>query len=387
MVQGKAFRVLPTVLAGWLVWGALAGWPPANCQGGEPGKPDRGYAYYHYEIPEKPWSIHVFKVDLSHPELEFHTTCGHGEKFGMTTVPEQISSLSKAMGTPLAAVNGDFYNKSRRYPGRPRDMQIRQGELVSGPGEHLCFWIDTNGRPQMTNVVSQFRAIWASGVSLPFNLNDDRDGDAAVLYTAALGRSTQTRDGGLELVLECANTNGAWLPLAAGMTYPARVREVRRAGNTPLNTNVMVLSVGSSLVSKMPAVHVGETLQISTETLPCLAGVKTAIGGGPTLLRDGKPMPWTGLQPRHPRTALGWNKQYLFMVEVDGRQRSLSVGMTFPELADYLAQLGCEQAINLDGGGSSTMWVSGNVMNSPSEGQERPAPNALVVINKNGHHK
>jgi exopolysaccharide biosynthesis protein len=85
---------------------------------------------------------------------------------------------------------------------------------------------------------------------------------------------------------------------------------------------------------------------------------------------------------RHPRTALGWNKAHIFLVEVDGRQSNISVGMTFPELASYMAKLGCEQAMNLDGGGSATLWALGSVRNSPSEGEERPAPNALVLVKK-----
>ena len=83
---------------------------------------------------------------------------------------------------------------------------------------------------------------------------------------------------------------------------------------------------------------------------------------------------------RHPRTALGWNREALFLVVVDGRQIDVSVGMTFPELADYMLKLGCDEAMNLDGGGSTTLWYFGSVKNSPSEGQERPAANALVVL-------
>jgi exopolysaccharide biosynthesis protein len=45
-------------------------------------------------------------------------------------------------------------------------------------------------------------------------------------------------------------------------------------------------------------------------------------------------------------------------------------------------KLGCEEAMNFDGGGSATFWVLGNVMNSPSEGQERPSANALVLVQK-----
>jgi exopolysaccharide biosynthesis protein len=86
-----------------------------------------------------------------------------------------------------------------------------------------------------------------------------------------------------------------------------------------------------------------------------------------------------------PRTALGWNKKYFFLVEVDGRQLDVSLGMTFTQLAKYMLDLGCEQAMNLDGGGSATLWAFGAVKNSPSEGQERPAPNALVVVKPNAN--
>ena len=58
--------------------------------------------------------------------------------------------------------------------------------------------------------------------------------------------------------------------------------------------------------------------------------------------------------------------------------------MTFPELASYMAKIGCAEAMGLDGGGSATLWALGTVRNSPSEGEERPAPNALVLLKKAG---
>jgi exopolysaccharide biosynthesis protein len=107
------------------------------------------------------------------------------------------------------------------------------------------------------------------------------------------------------------------------------------------------------------------------------------MGGGPALVRNGKPMEWHNTQLRHPRTAIGWNSRYFYMVEVDGRQHGLSVGMTYPELADYMAKLGCDEALNLDGGGSATFWLYGQVVNSPSEGHERETANGLTVVRKN----
>ena len=85
---------------------------------------------------------------------------------------------------------------------------------------------------------------------------------------------------------------------------------------------------------------------------------------------------------RHPRSAIGWDQRYLYLVEVDGRQDKLSVGMTLEELASYLAKLGCTEAMNLDGGGSATLWCDGRVRNSPCDGRERPIANALVVLRK-----
>jgi Phosphodiester glycosidase len=346
-----------------------------------PAKPDRYFSYTNDVDPEVPWSIHVVKIDLSRPELRLATTLGNGETLGMSTVTEQLKTLSPDLGQPLAAINGDFYEKGKDYAGRPRDVQIREGEVVSNPAGHACFWIDPQGKPQMTNVHSRFRVIWPDGKTTPIGLNAERADNAAMLYSEVIGASTATR-GGMEYILEGAKAE-QWLPLRAGQTYEARVREVRNSGNSPLDHKTMVLSIGPNLISNLPVLKPGATLQIITETVPDLAGVQTAIGGGPTLVEGGKVMEWKGwIHVRHPRSAMGWNEKSLFLVQVDGRQMDLSVGMTFSELAAYMVKLGCQEALNFDGGGSATLWALGSVRNSPSEGQERPCPNSLVVFKK-----
>jgi exopolysaccharide biosynthesis protein len=85
---------------------------------------------------------------------------------------------------------------------------------------------------------------------------------------------------------------------------------------------------------------------------------------------------------RHPRAAVGWSQTHIFLVEVDGRQSELSVGMTLKELGEYMARIGCEEAINLDGGASATCWYRGRVVNSPCNGSERSIANGLVVLRK-----
>jgi hypothetical protein len=352
--------------------------------GKEPAKPagraGAGFSYQHDEVPAVPWSIHIVKMDRSATDLELHTTLGKGSTYGLTTLSEQLKLLSRELGRPVAAINGDFFRKEDPYPGDPKGLQILQGELVSDPCEWSCFWIDVRGEPRMTNVVARFRATLPTGESFAFGLNEERLKDDAVLYTPAIGVSTRT-SGGRELVLEHAGS-GPWLPLRPGQSYAARVREVREAGDTALSAVTMVLSLGSQLAARMPKPATGTIVQIVTGTLPDLQGVQTAMGGGPPLVSSGMALDVQTNRGRHPRTAIGWNKTHLFLVEVDGRQRGLSVGMTLPELANYMAKLGCEEALNLDGGASATCWVLGHIMNSPSAGRERDMANALVIIQK-----
>ena len=82
----------------------------------------------------------------------------------------------------------------------------------------------------------------------------------------------------------------------------------------------------------------------------------------------------------HPRTAIGFSTNYFFMVVVDGRQKELSVGMYPAELARLMVLLGCTEAMNEDGGGSSTFWLQGVVRNSPCGGKERSLANGLAIV-------
>jgi hypothetical protein len=347
------------------------------------GHQSRAVSYVNDKVAEGPWSVHVVKLDRTNSEYEFHTMLANGTVSGMTTLTEQIKALPPALGRPIAAINGDFYFTSpKAYNGDPQGIQILQGELVSAPTEHACFWIDAAGKPRTEVVNSLFRVTWLDGSTTPFGLNEERHGDSAVLYTPRMGPSTGTKSGGRELILEAVDTK-AWLPLRIRTKLQARIKEIREAGDTPLKPGLLVLSLGPQLLVDAPSMKPGDTLKISTATVPDLTGCTVAIGGGPRLVLDGKPVNgWKSPAQRHPRTAIGWNDTHLFLVLVDGRQPGLSVGMGFQELAAYFIKLGCTHALNLDGGGSASMWVLGQTVSSPSEGQERPIANGLILVKK-----
>jgi uncharacterized protein YigE (DUF2233 family) len=360
----------------------LAVSPHASAAQAASEKNSRGFSYHQEVISEVPWSINIVRIDRSDTNLELTTTLGTGDSIGLHVLSEQVKELPASIGKPLAAVNGDFYrNDNSLYNGDPKGLQIMRGELVSAPGDWSCFWIDPGGQPHLTNVTARFEVVWPDNTATPLGLNEERRRSSAVLYTSRIGATTRT-DGGREFVLESVGS-GPSLPLHVGETYTVRVREVREGGDSPVAPDRLVLSLAGDLARKLPRIAPGDTLKISTGTFPDLKGVRTAIGGGPALVQGGKLKSWGLFQVRHPRSAIGWNEKYFYLMQVDGRQAGHSVGMTYSELAGYMHEkLGCTEALNLDGGGSATMWLLGQVVNNPSEGRERAMANALVLVQK-----
>ncbi len=337
-----------------------------------------GLEYLHERLGEAPWSIHVVKVDRTDAHFQLAGALAQDHIYGLASVTDQIESVTGLDREPVAAVNGDFFHiRPGPYQGDPLGLQIVKGELVSAP-TGASFWVDKEGQPHMGPVKAKFHATGPGGVNLAFGLNQNRQENTAVLYTSAVGASTRTT-GGLEWVLE-REGDSPWLPLRAGGRYQTKVATVSTDGNTPLNTDIMVLSIGPELAEELPALTAGMTLSLDLETGPDLTGVTTALGGGPILLHEGKALNWEHRPQRHPRTAIGWNRESLFLVVVDGRQKGLSIGMNYTELSALMQRLGCTEAINLDGGGSSTLWLGGQVMNSPSDGQQRRVANSLIVV-------
>ena len=349
-----------------------------------------GVEYANQRMTNVPWSVHVVRFDRTDPAFEVRSVHAGQGALGLATLTDQIKQLPPGAGVPVAAVNGDFYQRDRAYAGDPRGLQILEGDLVSAPVGGVAFWPDAAGQLHATNVVSRFQVAWPDGTATSFGVNQDRASDALVLYTPAIGASTRTT-GGRELVLEVAS-GAASAILAPGSDLQARVVEVRDAGDTAVKPGRFVLSAGPQLLKTLAKPAVGATLRISTATIPALRDVRTALSGGPVLVRDGKALkiqpPPSGsyesssMTERHPRSAIGWDARFFYLVEVDGRQEQLSVGMTLEELAEHMARLGCTDAMNLDGGGSATLWCAGKIRNSPCDGRERPIANALVVLRK-----
>jgi hypothetical protein len=83
---------------------------------------------------------------------------------------------------------------------------------------------------------------------------------------------------------------------------------------------------------------------------------------------------------RYPRAALGLSSDSLVAVACDGRRSNVDGGLSMLELAEVMVELGAEDAINLDGGGSTTLVHRGHLLNRPYSSQDQPAPESRPVV-------
>jgi hypothetical protein len=209
-----------------------------------------------------------------------------------------------------------------------------------------------------------------------------------VVYTSRWGARTGTNGAGTEVVVE-------WLEgaLTPGRDVLGTVSEVvPGGGDSPIPAGGLVLSGHGAAAAFLQTLGVGDGVRVRVELLGedgrSWNDVWQAVGGGPRLLKGGQVVVGPGaegfrpdvLNGTAPRSAVAVTaKGELLLVAVDGRQAA-SAGMTLTQLAEFLRSLGAVDAINLDGGGSTTLALRQVVVNSPSDGTQRLVANALLLF-------
>lgn len=134
--------------------------------------------------------------------------------------------------------------------------------------------------------------------------------------------------------------------------------------------------------------QIGEKIKLEINTIPEWKNVRHIISGGPYLVKNGEVYvdmtaeKLGSIGGKNPRSAIGYTTDNdLILVAVDGREGS-SVGMTLMQLGNFMKSIGCVNAINLDGGGSTVMYVNGKVVNAPQQVGGIPLSNAIVLSRK-----
>ena len=292
----------------------------------------------------------------------------------LTAIQRRFSSTGR-----LAGVNGDFF----RGDGTPHGIFLQNGLLHrSALGSRSSLGIDPQGRLHVARV--EFFGAWtAAGPRRPLQRVNQAPASGGIsLFTPAWGPTTPPSADTVEATL--VPFGGATL----NTPLTGRVVDLVQGGGRAIPPNGAVLVARGATAGRLAAeARVGTDVTVRLQLNPDWAGMRHAIGGGPVLVRDGRPVFRAGesfsalhLSTREARTAVAQRADgRILLVTADGGRLGYSTGMTNFELAQTLARLGAVTGYALAGGGAATMAADGRLLNRPTGG-EQPISNALLVV-------
>jgi hypothetical protein len=329
-----------------------------------------------------PRIVHALRLNLksrqiwARAELADTHIYKENESKGRGTV-SQMAERTQA----IASINGDFFP----FTGDPLGPMVRDGELLSTPAmaRSAIGWGPTTSGVGILEFQGSATATGKTTIPIAGVNQDAAEGE--VVLNGPIAGFSRSRAAGTHVILKVEDTT-----LRPERLLKATVLAVITETSTkPIEPGTMTLAAYGLASEPLRLLSIGDELEIKLAVKGFdWTAITQTIGGGPGLVRNGQALvDWQAqkFQPtfangRHPRTAVGRTSDGdLWMVVVDGRQK-MSVGATLDEMAALMLRLGCVDAINLDGGGSSTLNVMGVVLNRPSDGKERPVANGIVVL-------
>ncbi|TWP44383.1 multidrug transporter [Lentzea tibetensis] len=299
---------------------------------------------------------------------------------GTVSSAEPLSAQATRMRA-VAAVNGDFFDINNSNA--PAGVGISDGALVKSAqaGHHRAVGVDAAGIGRVMEVFFTGALTTPSGTVPLTQLNSAAVGKNGVgVFNPFWGGYSRSRAvEGVTRVTE----------VVARQDVVTEVRTSAGGDAIPADGYVLVgREDGADALARLrPGDRIGVTY--APRTSDGSAPV-TAIGGNQLLVKDGVNV--APADPLHPRTAVGFSAdgRRMFLLTVDGRQAPYLLGLNLRDLAEALREMGAHNALNLDGGGSSTMLARSpggtelDVANTPSDGAERPVPNGLALYAPEG---
>lgn len=357
------------------------------------------FAAVEYAIDGEPVKINLLRLDLTKVRIDVH----HALDSAIGT--ETTSSIAKRHGA-VAAVNAGFFRLDTSvFAGDTAGILQIDKRLLSESSRDRAAMMITNG-PQRTKVEFghlRTRTYVGFGVDSGFNadgVNRERKPGEIIVFTPEFGRTTLANAEGTEIILEkceARRSGGTWCASAkvvsgrSGSPIPADGRVISIANDALSRTNNILFYAKEGNGKRHGGnshIRIVSSILRTTDAKPLKDEHEDITNGVSQLIRNGEiDITWEAegasrsfAETRHPRTAAAKLSGGKFLlVTVDGRQPGISVGMSLNELALYLLKIGAADAINLDGGGSTTMVLGGKIVNTPSGGSERKIGDALVV--------
>lgn len=290
----------------------------------------------------------------------------------------RVKDIAEDQGA-VGAVNGTYF----AYSGKPLGTLLIDKELVSSPiYDRTALILSDDNQAFIDNISIDSYFHSPNGIRYNFTgINQGRSENSIVMYTPVWGENTGTDSKGVELSI-----------------VNSQVKDIR-LGNSRIPPDGYVISLSGPMVQFISDnLKKGDKLDVHIKIIPYSTSPKSILhmlSGGPRLLKDGivyvtkheEKFKSDIAAGRAARTAVGITKdQQLLLVTVDGlprkknnRSEKSSLGMTLEELANLMLNLGAVEAMNLDGGSSTTMWIGGRIANQPVGESEQKVSNAIVI--------
>lgn len=324
-----------------------------------------------FSTPRGPVRVYVINVDPRSDAIDVRPALAASTVHERNTVARMVAGEGAWGG-----VNGGFFSNQ----GPPLGMLVIDGEWVSEPWPgRTALGITTDGRLLMDRVSFAARIVFAGlGTQKLHAINHGHsETDTLVMYTRRWGQLVDGAQNRTRLVVD-----------ATGVV----THKVTDGAACAIPPGGFVLSGIGRMAGSMNEVPVGTAVTAQLGTNPPWPELRHAIGGGPRLVQDGRVHITSAAERFRPdvcastrsRTAVGITREgrlLLVAVEAAAGDRACE-GMTLEELAAAMIKLGAWQAMNLDGGGSTTFVADGRVLNSPDDGAARRVSNALLVFTR-----
>lgn len=332
---------------------------------------------------EGAYNLNVFYTvtDLSHPNVEMRVAPANNNSLaGGAAVSKMAQNNTTDEVQYFAGVNADFFGYSK-----PIGSTVINNEIWYANNTGWTGWgIDADKKTLLGN--SSFSGTVTSSAGTSHNLtsiNNARAENNLVIYTTKYGSTSGTNDYGYEAIIT---------PVEGTLRFGTMEMTVAEAphvkGSTTIPAGSYVLSGHGTAATFVASLTQGEKITINTQMK---LGDNTIV---PTQLAGGQPMILSGgvvlntesaldhLTALNPRTAIGYDATgtKLTLLVVDGRSTA-SQGCVSKVLADIMREVGCSEAMNFDGGGSSALYTKVlGVRNDPSDGKERNVTNGVFAV-------
>lgn len=327
-------------------------------------------------------NIFFLKVDLNNPYITYRTALGRDSIYGTERPTTTATRKSKEGAVYFAGTNGDFYDTGSTYNGMPTGASMFEGEVGTGPISTPVMSFDSNKVPYIGTLTLTGRVTCKGAYLSISHANHVRSTNELVLYNQLNGKYTHTNAFGTEVLVQLQQGE-TW-----GVNKTVKVNVIKieqNKGNMQIPAGYAVLSGHGTAATYLNSFSVGDEVAITQNVnINGVANPYSEVVGGDhrtMMLRNGIPTTDQIWNELHPRTAFGYSqdKKTVIQCVVDGR--GISVGVNTKELAEIMLSAGAYDAINLDGGGSSCLFVKNfGPMNKTSDGSERAVANGVFVV-------